>query len=82
MLVDKSVGKEESGVQSNKHFGSWKDPYGFAQGNTDIPGKKTYFIVDSEKNAIVDVKRLGKWGQAYIEWRGKRQKRNHKEGGA
>lgn len=62
--------------------GSWRDPYGLARDTADVRGKKTYYIIDSETNAIVDVKRLGKWGQAYIEWRGKRQKRDKKEGGA
>jgi len=38
------------------------------------PTKKIVFVVDSETNAIVDVKRLGKWGQRYVEWRGRRQK--------
>lgn len=75
LLIEKLTGKDSNSVQSNKHFGSWKDPYGLAQSDSDdIPGKKTYYIVDSEKNAIVDVKRLGKWGQRYVEWRGKRQK--------
>ena len=75
LLIEKLTGKDSNSVQSNKHFGSWKDPYGLAQGEVNnTPGKKTYYIVDSEKNAIVDVKHLGKWGQRYVEWRGKRQK--------
>lgn len=61
----------------------WPDPYNLLDKylSSDTT-QKLYYIVDSETNAIVDVKRLGKWGQAYVEWRGKRQKRNHKEGGA
>ncbi len=69
---------------SRRQVGPWLDPYGLARdaaGDKD-PTKKTYYVVDSETNAIVDAVRLGKWGQAYIEWRGKRQKRNSKEGGA
>ena len=58
----------------------WFDPYGLARDAADIPGKKTYYIVDSERNAVVDVLHLGKWGQAYLERRGKRQ--NGKGGGA
>lgn len=89
--LERSAKKSGEGNQNKKRHlyngytpsvGPWKDPYGLAQDNTDTPGKKAYYIVDSQTNAIVDVKRLGKWGQAYVKWRSKRQKRNHKEGGA
>ena len=58
---------------STPSAGSWKDPYGLARDTADVPGKKTYYIVDSETNAIVDVKRLGKWGQKWLNLRAKRQ---------
>ena len=53
--------------------GCWFDPYGLARDTADVPGKKTYYIVDSETNAIVDVKRFGKWGQKWLNLRAKRQ---------
>ena len=62
--------------------GPWKDPYDLSRDTAHISGKKNYYIVDSEANEIVDVIRLGKWEQVYIEWRGKRQTRNGKEGSA
>jgi len=84
LWLERSAKKSDEGNQNKKRHlyngytpsvGPWKDPYGLAQGDTNnIPGKKTYYIVDSETNAIVDVKRLGKWGQRYVEWRGRRQK--------
>lgn len=68
----------EHNTREAKHKKSglpWSDPYQLVSRypNND-PSKKIYYIIDNEKNAIVDVKRLGKWGQAYVEWRGKRQK--------
>lgn len=51
------------------------DPYHLVDEYPDgHPTKKTYYIVDSETNTIVDVKHLGKWGQAYLAWRGRRQR--------
>ena len=50
----------------------WLDPYGIARHAVDVPGKKTYFIVDAEKNAVVDVLRLGRWGQKRLNRRAKR----------
>ena len=51
----------------------WLDPYGIARDAVDVPGKKTYFIVDAEKNAVVDVLRLGRWGQKRLNRHAKRQ---------
>ena len=51
----------------------WFDPYGLARDAVDVPGKKTYFVVDSERNAVVDVIHLGKWGQKWLNHRAKRQ---------
>ena len=51
----------------------WLDPYGIARDAVDVPGKKTYFIVDAEKNAVVDVLHLGRWGQKRLNRRAKRQ---------
>ena len=51
----------------------WLDPYGLARDAVDVPGKKTYFVVDSERNAVVDVIHLGKWGQKWLNHRAKRQ---------
>ena len=51
----------------------WFDPYGLARDAADVPGKKTYYIVDAERSAVVDVIRLGKWGQKRLERRAKRQ---------
>ena len=71
MLVEKL--SEGNPIQDNRRFGPWLDPYALAEDAADVPGKRTYYIVDAERNAIVDVKRLGKWGQAYLAWRGRRQ---------
>ena len=54
-------------------YGAWLDPYGFARDAADVPGKKTYYIVDSERNAVVDVIHLGRWGQKWLNRRAKRQ---------
>ena len=76
IIRDKVASGRTDGVGKGKHVESpWSDPYRLVSRYPDNdPSKKTYYIIDSEKNAIVDVKRLGKWGQAYITWRGKRQK--------
>lgn len=83
--LEKSAKKSSVGSEKKKRhlyngytpsFGPWIDPYGLGRDYPDDDGKKTYYIVDSEKNAIVDVKRLGKRGQAYLAWRGKRKKKN------
>ena len=51
----------------------WFDPYGLARDTADVSGKKTYYVVDSERNAVVDVIHLGKWGQKWLNHRAKRQ---------
>ena len=51
----------------------WFDPYGLARDTVDVPGKKAYYSVDSERNAVVDVIHLGKWGQKWLNHRAKRQ---------
>ena len=51
----------------------WFDPYGLARDAVDVPGKKTYFVVDSERSAVVDVLHLGKWGQKWLNHLAKRQ---------
>ena len=64
MLVNRFAVEEP--VQNKRHYGAWPDPYGLARDTADIPGKKTYYIVDSERNAVVDVIHLGKWGQKWL----------------
>lgn len=51
--------------------GRWFNPYGLAQNYVDDGNstKKAYYIVDSETNAIVDIIRLGKWGQKWLKYR-------------
>ena len=74
LLVDKLAGENGNGTPRNKHFGSWEDPHHLAQGKTtDVPGKKTYYVVDSERNAVVDVIHLGKWGQKWLNRHATRQ---------
>lgn len=51
----------------------WLDPYGLARDTADVPGKKTYYVVDSERNAVVDVIHLGKWGQKWLNRHATRQ---------
>lgn len=74
----KRVSNNENDGNNKNHVvvgTAWSDPYHLLSKYLDhTPDKKLYYIVDSETNAIVDVKRLGKWGQAYIEWRSRRQK--------
>lgn len=53
--------------------GPWLDPYGLAQAPAPEDGKKTYYLVDSERNAIVDVLRLGKRAEAQLLRRAARQ---------
>ena len=64
MLVNRFAVEEP--VQNKRHYGAWLDPYGLARDTADIPGKKAYYIVDSERNAVVDVIHLGKWGQKWL----------------
>lgn len=66
LLIDKLAGGDEDSIRPNKHFGPWLDPYGLAQAPAPEDGKKTYYLVDGETNAIVDVLHLGKRAEARL----------------
>ena len=69
---EKAIGKTNP---SKVKVGYWSDPYGLARNYVDDgnDARKAYYIIDSETNAIVDIIRLGKWGQKWLHYRAERQ---------